>query len=253
MAQAQDCPTPHTPQQVQTRLEGAEQALGALDIDSFSLAMVDVGLMVPCLTAPPDPALAAHLHRMRGIELYTAGQTDPAHMALRAAKVLVPEYRFPTDLFPEGHAMPDLWKGIGVEDPAHVRAPLPRHGQVGFDGTPSRDRPSDRATVFQELEPDGRVRTTRYLLPKDALPTYPSIPRQRNRLIAASIAAGVAAGASYALGWHGRQQFMKDDPDRTREDLTATRERVNTRFVIAGVCATLTTAGVAAAFLVGPR
>ena len=31
---------------------------------------------------------------------------------LRAAKVLVPAYRFPDDLFPEGYALIDVWSGV---------------------------------------------------------------------------------------------------------------------------------------------
>jgi hypothetical protein len=253
LAWAQDCPTPHTPDQVHTRLTAAQKALRALDSDGFSLAMQEVALMVPCLNERPTPELVAEIHRMHGIDLYTAGKQEHARLALRASRILGPQYRFPADLFPKGHALPDLWLSLSALQPAHVRAPVPKQSQVVFDGTVTRNRPSDRATVFQHLGKDGSVQTTRYLMPKDPLPSYPSIPRQRNRLIAASIATGAVAGASYALAWQGRSQFMKSDPKQTKKDLNTTRNQVNTAFVTAGICTTLSATGIAAAILVGPR
>jgi len=252
-AHAQDCPSAHTPEQVDTRLQTAQAALKDLNSEAFSLAMEEVAIMVPCLNSKPAQDLVAQLHRMRGIELYTSGKESAARQALRAARVLSPAYTFPKGFFPEGHALPDFWSEVPADAPANVRAPVPRDAEVAFDGKTTRDRPSDRATVFQYLGTDGTVRTTRYLMPKDPLPTYPSIPRQRNRLIIASIATGIVAGTSYALGWQGHQDFMEDDPKRTKAELSRMQTQVNTSFIISGVTTTLTVAGVTAAVLIGPR
>jgi len=252
-AHAQDCPAANNPEQIEARLHTAQDALKSLESEAFSLAMEEISLMLPCLDAQPDPALTAELHRLRGIELYASGKADAANHAFLASKVLAPEYAFPQDMFSEGHALIDLWTNITPTGAAHTRAPVPKKSTVSFDGTLTRDRPSDRATLFQHLTLEGEVQTTQYLMPKDSLPTYASVPRQRNRLIAASIATTLAAGTSYAVAWQARQNFMKDDGSRTRKELERLRRKVNTSFISAGVCAALTTAGFGAAIVIGPR
>lgn len=260
IAMGQDCPTTSAPSEVETRLSNAETALKTLDIEAFSLAMEETTIMLPCLDGMPAVALAAKLHRLRGIELYTAGKMDLARQALRAAKVLEPDFTFSAGTFPKGHALVDFYAAISVNNsaetrqaPAHIGAPVPRDAKVAFDGRFTLERPSDRATVFQHLSPSEVVLTTRYLLPKDPLPTYASIPRQRNRLIIASIASGVIAGGSYALGWQSRQQFLADDPTRTSAELESLKRRANTSFVISGLGTTLTVVGASGAVLIGPR
>jgi hypothetical protein len=252
-ARAEDCLSLHSPTQVDSRLTQAEQALKALDAEAFSLAMEDAAIMLPCLGAVPPRALAARLHRLRGIELYSAGKEDSARQALRAAKVLEPDFGFAEDLFPQGHALPDFWAELPVEQPQDIGAPVPQDATVHFDGARSLKRPTDRATLFQHLSRQGRVRTTRYLMPSDPLPLYASIPRQRNRLIAVSIVTGLAAGGTYALAWQNRQRFMEDDASRTKAELSTLKSRVNSQFLISGISASLTVTGITAAVLIGPR
>jgi hypothetical protein len=253
IARAGDCPTSHSTGQISARLQAAESALKALDGDGFSLAMEEVAIMLPCLSATPSPDLSAQLHRMRGLELYSARKEDAARHAIRAAKVLRPDFNFPDGFFPEGHALPDFWAAVPIDAPAHTSAPVPRDAAVSFDGLQTLDRPSDRATIFQRQSLSGAVQTTQYLMPKDPLPSYRSIPRQRNRLIAASIVTGVVAGSSYALGWQSRQRFMEDDAQHTRAELSRLKTRVNTSFIVSGVSATMTVAGLTWAVLIGPR
>jgi hypothetical protein len=248
-----DCPVPNTPSQVAERLVDARSALSKMDFDQFSFSMEEVELMVPCLGALPSRAAAADLHRMLGVYMYTAGKSQAANDTLRAAKVLVPAYRFPDDLFPEGYALIDVWSGVETDDPKHVRAPVPKKSDVAFDGVVTRDRPADRATLFQHISTDGAVLQTIVIQPDQALPAYESVPRQRNRIIGATVAAGVAAGISYGLAWHERRSFDKEDGSRSRADLKQMRQRVNTAFTLSGAFSTVTVSGVVAAIVIGPR
>lgn len=250
---AADCPAPNTPEQIAERLTAAQSALSQLDSEQFSFSMEEVGLMVPCLSARPEPSGAADLHRMLGVHLYTAGKTQAATDALRAAKVLVPDYQFPTEMFPEGYALLDTWKGLSPGEPSHVRAPVPKNSDVAFDGRLTRDRPSDRVTLFQHLSRDGAVLKSVMLQPDHTIPTYESVPRQRNRIIGATIAMGISAGITYGLSWHGHRKFERNDASLSRAELQSLRKRVNNSFGVSGALTALTATGVVAAILVGPR
>ena len=252
-ARAGDCPAPNTPAQVDERLKRAQAAFGSLDIDTFTFAMEEVGLMVPCLDRALQPQFAADLHRMQGVAFYAADQRTSASQALRAAKILAPDFQFPEGMFPQGYALLDEWRGMEVGAPMHETAPVPRHSDVVFDGQTTRRRPSDRATVFQHIDAKGGVLKTVYLLPSDPLPAYESVPRQRNRLIAATVVSGLISGGFYALSSRDVERFEQEDGALNRKEMIALRERANRYYTISGVMAALTGVGIVGSVTIGHR
>jgi hypothetical protein len=253
VAVAGDCPSSNTPQQIGERLKTAQHAFGELDIDSFSFAMEEVSLMLPCLGAVPEPGLAAQVHRMVGVKLYADGRVGPARSSLLAGKALQPDYVFPDDLFPEGYALLDEWQELSATQTAVKRAPVPRGATVYFDGAQTRDRPIDRATLFQRMDAEGVMRNSVYLQPTDVLPSYAAIPRQRNRILMATAAAGVGAAVSYGLAMTARNAFFEEGGKRGRKDLNDLRTQANRGFVSAGVFSTLAISGGIVAVVIGPR
>jgi len=91
------------------------------------------------------------------------------------------------------------------------------------------------------------------LQPDHPIPTYESVPRQRNRIIGATIAMGISAGITYGLSWHGHRKFERNDASLSRAELQSLRKRVNNSFGVSGALTALTATGVVAAILVGPR
>jgi hypothetical protein len=252
-AHASDCPAPNTPAQIAERLGAAQSAFSRLDSEQFSFSMEEVELMVPCLSGRPAPVDTAQLHRMFGLHLHTKGKNKAATHALLAAKVLSPNYLFPDGFFPEGYALEERWSELSVSEPSDIRAPLPKGHSTAFDGQITRDRPIDRTTLFQLVNKDGSILRSQLISPEQTLPNYESIPRQRNRIIGATIGAGVAAALTYGLAWQGRRQFDRDENTMSRAELQRLRTRVNNLFFISGSLTLVTAAGASAAVLIGPR
>ena len=253
VAQAGDCPSPNTPDQIRERLIRAQTAFGDLDIDSFTFAMEEVGLMIPCLDRVPGVAFSAELHRMQGVAFYAADQRSSASNALRAAKVLEPDYQFPSGMFPDGYALLDEWEAMKVGEPLHRSAPVPRKSAVAFDGQTTRSRPVDRATLFQHVDTSGGILQTKYLLPAEPLPTYVSVPRQRNRLIGATALCALVSGTFYKLSTDSVARFEQEGGGLNRKEMIALRERANRYYTVSGITAALTGAGIVGSITIGHR
>ncbi len=98
-------------EQLTTNIDAAEKAYVSLDVPEFQRAMTEVDYLLPCLTDPVAPDLAAELHRIRAIGQYVDGHKSVAVLAsLRAAKGLEPDCVFPTEVLPEGFELRDQYE-----------------------------------------------------------------------------------------------------------------------------------------------
>lgn len=228
-ASAQECLRRSEGAEVEQKLRDAGAAFVELDIPAFQLAVQQAGLLVPCLDDSVTPTLAAHTHRMKGVQLFTDGHTERAVPALAAARALEPSYRFPTEMFPEGHDLRVSYEGLGGEGVPTTRLPRPRDGVLSIDGTPGRRVPDGHPYVFQLHSEDGVVLQTAYVSLGEAPPRFPFIPPARDALWVTSAASAGAAAALYGGAWVSRAQFYGDAPS-DRRDLEQARARTNGMF-----------------------
>ena len=252
-ARAQTCASAIPSADIASRLDQAEQAYRELNARGFTMAMDEVVLLLPCVDAIAAPSLAAQLHRLQALRLHAAGQTSRAVHALRAARVLDPDYRFPEDILPAGSELLDTYQVLPTTDANTTRIPHPADATAAFDGRPSLDRPQDRTTLFQLESDAGTIIESHYLEAGAALPRYPVVPRLRNRLLVITTASAVSAGTLATLGWRSRTAFYADDLSLDRAELEGLQTTTNRLFagsLVLGI--TATSSGVAAG-LVGKR
>lgn len=253
-AAAPSCPAPRRAAELTETLDGALGAYADLDLDAFALRVDQVDIVLPCLGDVVEPRLAAHYHRIDALRLHTAGtEGDALDAALLAARAVAPEFAFDDATLPPNDAFRHRYDAVEVDRQRTRTAPAPREVTLVFDGVPTRERPIDRATLVQVLDPAGAVLQTVHLLPGDPLPPYETIPRLRRRLTAsAGVEAGIAAallGTSVVLA----SGFHEPGRDVDLDQLARERAAINALFwssVGFGAAASGTTVG---AIAVGRR
>ena len=222
------CIAEFPPEALEERLERAEAAMAALDVDTFLAAVQEGWIMVPCLDEPLTVPQAAHLHRVEGLRRWVDEETERADQALRAARSLDPLYVFPDELLDPGH---ELRTSFEAMSPALVteRVDRPREGTLYFDGLEGTERPVEAATLWQLELPSGAVQSS-YLFPGEPGPDYDAVSRRKRLLWGTT--AGLAAGAlaSYGTSAAASQAFWADDPAYASADLDAKRALANASF-----------------------
>ncbi len=232
------------------RLSAAEAAYADLDPERFGRALDDATLLLPCLTDVPSPELAARVHRLTGLRLYAAGENELALASMQAARVLDPAYRFPDETLPADHALRVAYEALPTVDGDDFRPPQPIDGAFVFDGVEQPRRPLDRSTLFQLVEEQGSVQTTRMLEPGEPLPAYRAKPRLRNRLLVGSaIFVGASAGL-YALAWSTHQEFYDPEGDPTMSELESLQAQSRTYATLSAVSFGVGITGTVLAFTV---
>ncbi len=170
LAMAADCPFTATPTEIDEELNKAEAAYSALEVDAFAEAVDEASLMLPCVTGVMPTAVAARMHRIKGIVYFGAGDKALAIESLTAGKGLNKDYLFPAELLPAEHPVVTMYSDAHVAGSEEVSAPA--SGSLAFDGILGLDRPMLRATVAQVLGPDGKPVRTAYLHVADPMPGY---------------------------------------------------------------------------------
>jgi hypothetical protein len=233
-----------TPERLREALDSAEAAYVSLDVAEFERAMTEVDFVVPCLEATVDPAIAARLHRMRGLGRFAAGDQEGARESLLAARRIEPTYVFTTDVLPPGFELRQVYEQLPVEAGETQRLPRPaRDASAWFDGVEARERPVDVPVLWQLRTGDGVQ--TRYLEPAEAMPWYPGANRDQLPWLVGSAATGVAAGTLLGLARYNHQLVTNpvDGTERFGDEaaLEAQQQRTN---VLAAVGVGLGTAAV---------
>ena len=205
-------------------LDDAMAAYASLDVGAFRKAMAEVDYMVPCLSEPAPPEVAASLHRVRGIGQFVDGRPDDVLSSMRAARVLAPDYRFEPEVLPLGFELRTQYEAIDSAPGATWRLARPKGGTLWMDGSPSQERPRDRAVLLQVVEEDGTVQQSRYLAPADPTPTYGGVNGRRFLVWSTATATAVGAGALYGAAWATRGGL----PDAgSNDELAALKSRTN--------------------------
>lgn len=247
-----DCTFSASAEDLAIAVQAAEEAYTTLDEELFQRATIEVDFVVPCLDTPVSPELAIQLHRLRGLGSFAAGDTDSATDALEAARALAPDYVFPEEILPIGFELRDRYEAMPTEPGEARRMPRPRHGALWLDGDPARMRPTDHATLFQQVDDAGQVVQTRYLSPDDPLPHYPGVQKRRTSWLVASGLAALASGTLYGLSWSSRSGLQQVDASWTEAQLTQLQRRTNGLFWLSAASGGLAVGGTVFALRIEP-
>ena len=204
------CDASAGPADIEAAAEQAERRFGALDHGGFVESTDRLSALVICAGVPLEQALAARIHRARGLRAFVDDQPERAKQAFVAARALEPDFLFATSLIPEGHPVGDAYGAIPVALGVREVVPRPLNGALYFDGSVSLERPGAWPTLIQRIDREGVVLQSAYLWPGEPMIDYPR-PRDVTRLRrglgwgaggAALIAAGLYAGAAASfLTW----------------------------------------------------
>jgi hypothetical protein len=181
-----------------------ESAWGG-DLARFSEAVAAIDPVLACVNTPLDPALAARLLRLSGLESFVARDTVTAAATFSAARTVDPTLTLPEAWAPEGNPLRSVW---ATATPAAASVPTrkARVGAIYVDGSPSLAIPQDRPFVFQWI--DG-VRVSSALTTAANLPSYPRAAHPaRNPLLLSGAIAALGAGALYGLAWSANADYQ---------------------------------------------
>jgi hypothetical protein len=241
---------------IQSAAERAQEAFGATKVGEFQAAIAEVDSLVPCLMEPVDPAVAALVHRMKGLSAFIERDQDKAREAFAAARALEPGYSWPEELIPWGHPLLGLYRALPVEEASFDSVPAPAAGWVYMDGRPSEPRPLEWPVILQVSDAEGAIHLSGYLWPGDPLPEYgldiaaseppqpvptpvaePELPvtvaatsttvrtGPRPAWLVGAGAAAVTSGVLYALAARSHGEYWDDQTPYT--ELDAARGRTN--------------------------
>ena len=240
IAHAADCLAPASPDAISAKFDAAEAAYKTLEVEVFSSSLDEAALMLPCLDVAVTPAFAARYHRMRGLR--SSLDRDPARatQSFAAARVIEPDYSFPTSLIPEGHSVRSQYASLDVTAPETIPVREPIEGWLAFDGARGLTRPTGWPSIVQLYDAQGLVRSTDYLFPSDPLPAYKAkplpvsatarVPKPLSPKLPLAIGAGVVgvgAGVLYALAASSAQEFNVYDESYTLDDMERMKGRTN--------------------------
>lgn len=219
-AQGQACARLTSPAQFADLLQAAESSWAGADAPGFFSKMEETALLLPCLDAPLEPALAARYHRDMGLWLWATDQPDQARLAFAAARRLEPHTGLSAALVPAAHPARESFEASEPDQTGNP-VPPPASGRLLFDGSEG-PRPAGSNTIVQ-LEDAGMVSLTSYLHPDSALPPYEPhvapapapVRAQARRWVfpAAAGAAALAAGGTALAAYGTRRSFEAAPPD----------------------------------------
>jgi hypothetical protein len=216
--------------ELQRALDAAEQAFIAFDDVGFrDKVNVSTGVLLPCIGDAVPAELAAQYHTVIALHLFTIEDVANARLSLMAARAVFPEGTLDPELFPESHPG-HTWWAEWSPDGKTQKIPEPRVGSVAFDGQHTRERSTELPHVFQLFDEQGRARATQYLAPRQELPSYAAIPRQRRALVGCSAGSVVASAALLAGSWASRSNLLSSAQDLSvsADTLDAQRAQMNT-------------------------
>jgi hypothetical protein len=235
-ALAVDCAAPLDQTSLVGAMDKTEAAYADLDEAGFRDGVNEIaGLMLPCMGEALDPAVTARYHRLMALRLHEIGDTVNAELSVIAARTVAPDSEFDVAMVPDDHPLRGFWSGNQPDDETR-KVPEPRYGSLAFDGVIGRDRPKSRPTVAQVFDDTGVAQSTNYLGPREPLPIYSAVPRQRNILIGCTAGAAVGSGITYGMAWGARGSVFEQaaDPQALSGDLDSARASTNLLSLVSG-------------------
>lgn len=228
-AHAFECAEPVQPKALDQALTSAETAFADLDDVGFRDKVNEIaGILLPCVSRALPRPIVARYHRVMALHLFTIGDEGGALSALDAAKLADPEYVFDDALLPANHPLREHYASA-APDEAMRKVPEPRTGSIAFDGVVERERSKTLPALVQLFDEQGISQSTSYLAPREQLPPYRAIPRQRTTLILGSAGAFLVSGTMYGLAWAQRGNLIASaqNPDTSKDILDGKRNRTN--------------------------
>ena len=231
-------------QAIEELLAEAESALSALDVSTFKALVDGVDGLIPCMSEPIPPRLAAQYHRVYGIR--ALGGRDPiADRAFAAARYIEPKYQFSKSLIPEGNPIRAAYDRATFDQRSAEPMPAPKDGAMLIDGSVATERPISWPAFVQWVDED-QVHFTTYALPGQSLPEYPvfnpneqPVRKAPVGLVVGAVGAGVLSGALYtaALVDKARYNDTVNNPVPD-DDLDGLRKTTNGLVVASAISAT---------------
>jgi hypothetical protein len=173
-AAAGDCEQAVRPAELEAAITDAEQAAGR-NAELFAAAVGFTTRELPCIEHVLEPAQAARLHRVLGLQALVQGQRDQALSSFAASHRIEPDYRFSTEVFPPSHPIARLYAEASTPTTDSEPAPWSVGTVSWYDGTKAQLRPSSSATILQRGAPEGERVWTHYLMPDQPLPPTPLV------------------------------------------------------------------------------
>jgi hypothetical protein len=278
---ALSCPAPFQLSTLQAEMQRAEDVAIAFDVkpppkpistlaSELSAHIKSVQRMVkddlPCIREPIDPATAARIHWFVALANVIVDHPQARREALLGARGQSDHFTPPTQ-GPHGkrHAIWDEYQEQSTAPGISGTLPASRSaGTLAFDGTPSFERPLDRATVAQFMDSGGAVVWTGYAFKDDVLPAYDpvepltaaGVPQRRKvginwPIAGGALAVGAASAVMYGLAISAEREFKDTQQTHTLDELDTLQTQANRRGGVAFGMALAAGAGVAGAVVVG--
>lgn len=222
---AANCPAPVSIESLGQLLTDAEDAYKRMD-DAFPEVAQKVVDALPCMEDIIPTDTAARLHRELGLQELFAQRKDRAQQAFAASRTIQTYYVFPEDFIPPEHPARVAFEALSTESTATIPLPSPKEGGIRLDGEINLNRPTSWPTLFQQVDPTGKVVQTAYLWPEDAPPPYPVSSKKDQRQAGRSggisplpVATGMLSSGLLAAGlslWiTGQQDYGSELCDET--------------------------------------
>ena len=234
-------------------LISAERAFADLDPDGFVAGLEHASLALPCLSSVLSPEVAAHFHRVAGLNKFTSGMRSEAAAYLSASRAIDPDGTFPPDMLPASHPVLELYEHPGVDATVKRSVPKAAFGDVYFDGKQVRQRPANVPTIFQTTDDTGAVTSTALLTPERALPIYEgvSLRRQASQVTAASSGGLLIVSAVLYASARASEKSFENDSGLMVGELASLRSRTNALAATSYGLGALGFAGMGGAIILG--
>ncbi len=159
-----------------------------------------------CLDEPVSTPFSARMHRVLGLRARADQAEELSLAAFAAARLLDPEYTFPSDVLGERDPERVAYDGAPASMVVTVTVPQPKDGVVWFDGKQTRERPANAPTYYQRFDIEDRIVESAWLGPSDAVPPYPAVPdhvpeevesqKKTAKIIGTALSAGLLGGGA---------------------------------------------------------
>lgn len=212
-AQTVSCPTRSA--NILFLSDDAWEAVEALELQRYELAILNMRAALACLSEPITPAAAAAMHRAEALSAVMNEDRASAVLSFRAALRLEPAWTLPVGLASDGGPFSSAYYEAAVP----LRAtPVPvvqgARLHAWLDGLAVSQRMRDLPVVFQYTGPDnvplwsGYLRAGQEPPPPPYVPD-PSRPRGRGARLGLSVGAGLTAAAGAALLYSARAPYSE--------------------------------------------
>ncbi len=241
------CEPAATNLQLQAALSDAEVAFSQMDLAGFEHASDAASEDLGCLGEPLTLPDAAAVHRVEALASFVDGDRSRTVLGLQAVRELQPGYRLPPSIAPENHPLRADWeRAQELASGASRDLSRPAEGWLLIDGVRTTALPLDRPSIYQHLDDQGYVLSSRYLDPGDEVPAYeiwvapppvevlvsgttplppPVKPPVSRALLRAGLGAAVAASGMWFLSTRTAKRFW--DPATDAGELEGLRLQTN--------------------------